>query len=94
MSHLVRVCVSAIIFFVLYAMRVVSKKSRRLVLPKNLFILWCVELLLGSDLETDNETTFVASRFLINTNRRPLLENGSVNTFQWQRIYMHQQSKC
>jgi hypothetical protein len=52
-------------------------------------ILQPVEPLLRSDLDTDNETTF-AARQQIFKNRWPLLGNGSVNTFPWQRIRMQQ----
>jgi hypothetical protein len=46
-------------------------------------LLWRIDPFLGSDRETNNETTFAArQQVLISKNRRPLLWNGSVNTFR------------
>jgi hypothetical protein len=47
-----------------------------------------VEPSLGSDLETDKETTFTARQQIFYENRRRVLGNGSVNTFPRQRIRM------
>jgi hypothetical protein len=61
-----------------------------LILLKN-FILWRIDPFVGSDCETNSETTFSArEQILISKNRRPLLGNGLVNTFPWQRICAQQ----
>jgi hypothetical protein len=44
--------------------------------------MWRIDPFLGSDSETDKETTLVArQQMLISKNGRPLLRNGSVNMF-------------
>lgn len=54
-------------------------------------ILWCIDPSLDSDHETNNERT-VGARYqiLISKNRRPLLGNGSIDTFPLQRIRMQE----
>jgi hypothetical protein len=52
-------------------------------------LLWCIDPFMGSDSETNNETTFAARQhILISGSKRPLLGNSSVNMFQRQGIRM------